>query len=66
MDYCKAAPFPFLSGTSLEEVNTTPQVDSTLYCQLIRSLLYLTHSRPAMCYAMNDVSRHMHQPHEIH
>ena len=38
-----AAHFPFLSGIGLEEVKTTPQVDSTLYRQLIRSLLYFTH-----------------------
>ena len=59
MAYCKATPFPFLSGVSLEEGNSTPRVDSTLYCQLIGILLYLTHSRPDIWYAMNDVSRHM-------
>ena len=56
---CKAAPFPFLSRINLEEGNTTPHVDSTLYRQFIGSILYLTHSRPEICYAMNVVSRHM-------
>ena len=46
----KAAPFPFLLGISVEEGNTTPHVDSTLYRQLIRNLHYLTHSRPGICY----------------
>ena len=34
--------------------------------QLIGSLLYLTHSGPDICYAMNSVSRYMQQPHDIH
>ena len=63
---CKAAPFPFLSGISLEEGNSTPEVDSTIYMKLIGSLLYLTHSRPDICYGVNFVSRYMQQPHEIH
>ena len=49
MAYCKAAPFPFLSGINLEEGKTTPQVDSTLYCQLIGSHFYLTNSRLDIC-----------------
>ena len=36
----KESPFQFLLGVSLEEVNSTPHVDSTLYRQLIGSLLY--------------------------
>ena len=62
----KASPFPFLSGISLEEGKSTPPMDSTTYHQLIGSLLYLTHSMPDICYAMNYVSIYMHQPHEIH
>ena len=53
--YCKDAPFPFLSGINLEEGKSIPPMDSTIYCQLIRSLLYLTHSRPGICYAVNVV-----------
>ena len=37
-------PFPFLSGISLEEGKSTPPMDCTIYCQLIKSLLYLKHS----------------------
>ena len=48
----KAAPFPFLSIITLEEGKETPQMDSTIYRQLIESLLYLTHSRPDICYAV--------------
>ena len=63
---CNAAPFPFLSGISLEEGKSTPPMDSTIYCQLIGSLLYLTHLKPDICYAMNVVSIYMQQPNELH
>ena len=66
MAYYKAALFPFLWGISLEEGKSTPHMDSTIYRQLIRSFLYLTHSRPDICYIMNDVSRYMNHPHDIH
>jgi hypothetical protein len=35
---------PFLSGVRFEDAGTTPLVDSTLYRQLVGSLLYLTHT----------------------
>ena len=41
-------------------------MDSTLYHQLIGSLLYLTRSRHDNCYDMNVVSRYMYHPHELH
>ena len=41
-------------------------MDSTIYRQLIGSLLYLKHLRPEICYAMNSVSMYMKKPHEIH
>ena len=41
-------------------------MDSTIYRQLIESLLYLTHSRHEICYAINDVLRYMYKPHYLH
>ena len=66
MAECSPVPFPFLSGISLEEGKSTPPMDCTIYRQLIGILLYLTHSRPDICYAMNDVSRYMQQPPDLH
>ena len=66
MDECIPAPFPFLSGIILEEGKSTPPMDCTIYRQLIGILLYLTHSRPDICYAMNSVSIYMQQPHDPH
>ena len=60
------APFPFLSGISLEEGKSTPSMDCTIYPQLIGSLLYLIHYRPDIYYSMNAMSRYMNQPHDIH
>ena len=59
-------PFPFLSGISLEQGKSKPPMDCTIYRQLIGSLLYLTHSRLDICYAMNAMSRYMQQPHDPH
>ena len=66
MAKCRIAPFPFLSGINLEEGRSTPPLGCTIYRQLIGSLLYLTHYRPDICYAMNAVSGYMQQPHDIH
>jgi hypothetical protein len=44
----------------------TPLVDNTLYRKLVGSLLYLTHSRPDLSYAVGIVSRFMQEPHELH
>jgi hypothetical protein len=44
MTECKPAASPFLLGVRFEDAGTTPLVDSTLYRQLVGSLLYLTHT----------------------
>ena len=59
MTDCKATPFPFLSGIILEEGSSAPLVDSTLYRKVISSLLYLTHLRPDLSYAVSAVARFM-------
>eukprot|EP00253_Pinus_taeda_P003503 PITA_03503 len=50
----------------LEGGGDTPLVDNTLYRQPVGSLLYLTHSRPHLSYAIGEVSRYMQEPHELH
>jgi hypothetical protein len=66
MTDCKSSLTPFLSGVKLEDGRETPLVDNTLYRQLVGSLLYLTHSRPDLSYAVGAVSRFMQEPHELH
>eukprot|EP00253_Pinus_taeda_P011495 PITA_11495 len=46
MEDCKPAPSPFQSGVKLSVSCTSPEVDATLYRQLVGNFLYLTHTRP--------------------
>jgi hypothetical protein len=66
MTDCKFSLNPFLSGVKLEDGGDTPLFDSTLDRQLVGILLYLTHSRPDLSYAVGTVSRFMKEPHELH
>ena len=66
MEYCKPTPSPFHSRVKLSVTCTTPEVDATLYRQLVGKLLYLTHTRPDLSFAVGIVARFMHQPHESH
>ena len=61
----KAYKFPFLSGIKQGDFGASPLVDYLLYRQLVGSLLYLTHSRPDLEYAVGVVSIYMQDPHEI-
>jgi hypothetical protein len=66
MDDCKPTPSPFQSGVKLVATCTSPEVDATLYRQLVGSLLYLTHTRPDLSFVVGLVARYMQTPHEIH
>jgi hypothetical protein len=44
--------------------NPSPKVDSTLYHQLVGSLLYLTHICPDLSLVVGLVARYMQTPHE--
>ena len=63
---CKYAPAPFLSRIKLSTKCSTPLVDTILYQQLVGSLLYLTHTRLNISYAVGLVPRFMQEPHELH
>jgi hypothetical protein len=66
MDYCKPTPSPFQSGVKFTATCTSLEVDSTLYHQLVGSLLYLTHTRLDLSFDVGIISRYMQTPHEIH
>ena len=57
---------PFLSIFNLEKAHSTPFVNNILYKKLGCCLLYSTHTRPDISYAVSVASRYMDQPHEIH
>ena len=64
MEDCKPFPSPFQSGAKLFATCTSPEVDATLYHQLVGILLYLTHSRPDLSFVVGRVTHCMQTPHE--
>ena len=45
---------------------TSDRVDSTVYRQMITSLMYLTNTRPNICFAVNTLSQFMVDPRRVH
>eukprot|EP00253_Pinus_taeda_P028262 PITA_28262 len=66
MEDCNPAPSPFHSGVKLSVSCTSPEVDATLYRQLVGKLLYLTHTRPDLSFAVGLVARFLQNPRESH
>eukprot|EP00253_Pinus_taeda_P006562 PITA_06562 len=66
MEDCKPAPYPFQSGVKLSVSCTSPEVDATLYRQLVGKLLYLTHTRPDLSFVVGLVARFLQNPRESH
>ena len=64
-DY-KPSNIPFLLGVKLEEAHSNPLVNNTLYRKLASCLIYLTHTRPGMSYAVSVEYRHIGENHGIH
>jgi hypothetical protein len=59
MEDCKPTPSPFQSGVNLATTCTSPEVDATLYRQLVGSLLYLNHTRPNLSFIFGLIYRYM-------
>ena len=57
---------PSSLGVKLSTTCTSPEVDATLYHQLVGSLLYLTHSCPDLSFVIGRATRYMQNPHESH
>eukprot|EP00253_Pinus_taeda_P033745 PITA_33745 len=66
MEDCKPAPSPFQSGVKLSVTCSSPEVDATLYRQLVGKILYLTHTRPDLSFAVGLVALLMQTPRESH
>ena len=66
MKDCNTNKTPFISGVKLEQANSTPLVNNTMYRQLVGCLLYLTHTQPDISYVVSVASRNMDQTHEIY
>ena len=46
--------------------DTSEAIDATLYRQIIGSLMYLSNTRPYICFAVNTISQYMVNPKHIH
>ena len=57
---------PFLLEVKIEEAQSSALENNTLYRKLVGCLLYLTHTRPDIYYAVSVASIYMDQPHDIH
>jgi hypothetical protein len=66
MDDCKPTPSPSQSRFKLDATCTSPKFDSTLYHQLVGSLLYLNHNHLDLSFDVGIVSQYMKTSHEIH
>jgi hypothetical protein len=63
---CKAADNPVEQNKKLEESDESSLVDKGRYQRLVGRLIYLSHTRPDIAYAVSVVSQFMHLPRESH
>jgi hypothetical protein len=66
MQDCKPSLTPMEQHLKLSKFEGGAMVDNTIYRQLIGSLIYLTNTQPDLSYAVNMISRFMHQPRDNH
>jgi len=66
MSNCNPVKNPIVPGTRLLKDDKGTEVDSTLYKQLVGSLMYLTATRPNITYEVSLVSRFMEHQTESH
>ena len=63
---CKSMSTSITINLKLLGDTTSETVDATLYMQMIGSLMYLTNTRPDICFAMNTLSQYMVEPRHVH
>jgi hypothetical protein len=66
MEDCRPMATPMITNWKKLHAFESQLVDSTLYCQLIRSLMYLVNTRPDICFAVNTLSQCMVEPRRVH
>ena len=62
----KAMNTSMTTNLNLLNGDTSEVVDATLYRQIIGSLMYLTYTRPDICFVVNTLSQYMVNPKHIH
>ena len=66
MSGCKPSNTPIEVNTKLGEVKDGVPVDTGRYQRLVGRLIYLSHTRPDIAFAVSMVSQFMHSPYEKH
>ena len=66
MTKCKLVTTPLDRNLKLDVESSTEECESTFYCQLVRSLIYLTITRPDLSYLVSLPSQFMHTLHDTH
>ena len=63
---CKAMNTPMVTNLKLLIDDSLERIDATLYRQIINSLMYLTNTRPDICFVVNTLSEYMVDPIHVH
>ena len=63
---CKAMAMPMESNLKLLNDASSESVDAMMYRQMIGSLMYLTNTRPDICFAVNTLSQFLTDPINVH
>jgi hypothetical protein len=63
---CKAMATPMETNLKLLVDTSSKLVDATLYRQIIGSLMYLTNTRPDICFIVNTLSQYLLEPRRVH
>jgi hypothetical protein len=66
MEDCRPMNTPMITNWKNIHASESQLVDSTLYRQLIGSLMYLVNTRPNICSAVNTLSQFMVEPRRVH
>jgi hypothetical protein len=63
---CKSMNTPMETKLKLLVDTSSELVDAILYRQIIGSLMYLTNTRPDICFAVNTLSQYLLEPRRVH
>ena len=63
---CRVSNTPIEVNHRLTLDDKDPRIEITSYQKLIGKLLYLSHTRPDICYTVNVLSQFMHSPRNSH
>jgi hypothetical protein len=66
MEDCRPMTTPMITNWKNLHASESQLVDSTLYCQLISSSMYLVNTGPDICFSINTLSQFMVEPRRVH